>query len=87
MHPFEYSEKTSPGTAYTSLLNSKAKSAVIRLPPLFLLSTTIVPFESPAIILFLWGKFDLKGLTPASYSLKIKPFSSISLYRLKLDAG
>ena len=43
--------------------------------------------SNPPLKLYYKGKLDLKGLTPASYSLKIRPFSSISLYKLKLEAG
>ena len=50
-----------PGTAYTSFPCSSAYSAVIRLPDFSFASIIMTISESPAIILFLSGKFDLIG--------------------------
>lgn len=72
--PSEFKLVIFPGTAYTSFPCSNAKSAVIKLPLFFFASTTITPVDIPLIILFLFGKCNLSGFEPNSYSVIINPF-------------
>ncbi|MDX6414245.1 MAG: hypothetical protein QOH23_1655, partial [Gaiellaceae bacterium] len=66
--PADSDEVISPGTANTSLPSSSAKSAVINAPLRARASTTIVPTQSPAMILLRAGKRQGAGSTPGSYS-------------------
>ena len=67
---------TSPilfGKQKTGLPSSSARFAVMELPLLNFASVTNTPKESPAIILFLIGKFFILTFVSGEYSLIIHP--------------
>ncbi len=61
------------GTAKISFPCSKAKSAVIKLPLFSAASVTITPWLSPAMILFLCGKFSFFDISSGAYSVIANP--------------
>ena len=61
MGPVAVSRSQSPGTAKSGRFSSMQKAAVMSAPPSLLLSTTAVACESPSMMRFRAGKFDLYG--------------------------
>jgi hypothetical protein len=78
LHQREWALNISQGTANKSFPCSRARFAVIKVPDFSQASTTIIPFEIPAIISFLIGKLYVFAHSPRGNIERIAPPASIT---------